>query len=109
MSKRRRAGHLTPTQRRERFDALHQMGCIVCARLGRGWVQPEIHHLRGHPWSGIGQRATDAHTIPLCHEHHRGKHGYHSSPREFEISFGSQQALLAQVDAYIRHAAEQSL
>jgi len=106
MGKRKRDGYLTPTQRRERFDALHQMGCIVCARLGRGWVEPEIHHLRGHPWSGTGQRATDSHTIPLCHEHHRGKHGYHFSPREFEASYGSQKMLLDEVNAVIQFDAE---
>ena len=96
MSKRKqRPGHLTPSQREARFSALTRMGCIVCARLQRGWVEPEIHHLKGYPWSGTGQRATDSYTIPLCPAHHRhGPAGYHHSPAEFAESFGAQAALL---------------
>lgn len=96
---------LTPGQRRRRFDALAAMGCIVCG------AHPEIHHLRGHPWSGAGQRAGDEHTIPLCRGHHRGDSllpgvvGYHESPAEFERQYGTQADLLEQVEQRLREAA----
>ena len=90
---------------RERMDFLVEFGCIVCRNEGRGWVAPEIHHLRGHQWSGMGKRASHQHTIPLCPAHHRhGSEydiGYHQSPSEFQDRYGTQAELLAQIDAEI--------
>jgi len=80
---------------------------VVCRNESHGHVHAEIHHLRGHPWSGAGQRASDAHTIPLCPEHHRtgdgtdGRVGYHWSPAEFEARYGTQAELLEQVNRMI--------
>jgi hypothetical protein len=106
--KRRTSGpSLTAAQRQVRFDALTRMGCIVCRNETFGIIPPEIHHLRGHPWSGASQKASDAHTIPLCPLHHRegdGTHGfigYHQSPAEFEARYGSQGQLLEQVNGLL--------
>jgi len=91
------------------MDALVEYGCIVCRNEGRGWVAPEIHHLRGHQWSGMGKRASHQNTIPLCPVHHRHgsgwekgcEVGYHQSPGEFQVKYGTQAELLAQIDAEI--------
>jgi len=87
------------------MDALVEYGCIVCRNEGRGWVAPEIHHLRGNQWSGMGKRASHKHTIPLCPVHHRhgSQHdtGYHQSPAGFQEQYGTQAELLAQIDAEI--------
>ena len=93
---------MTPKQRQRRFAALTDMGCIVCLNQGRGWVPPEIHHLKGSPWSGMGKKEDDANTIPLYPGHHRyggdGEIGFHQSPAEFRERYGSQGDLYAQVE-----------
>ena len=96
---------MTPKQRKARFDALTEIGCIVCRNQGYGWTPPEIHHLKGTPWSAMGMRASDEHTIPLCAAHHRYGHqreiGFHQSPSEWREKYGSQADLLYQVDEMI--------
>lgn len=97
---------LAPAQREARFAAFQAIGCIVCRLQGLGWVQPAVHHLRGHPWSGAGQRASDADSVPLCAPHHQtgdGKGpgqeiGYHWSPAQFEAAYGTQGELLEKTD-----------
>lgn len=88
-----------------RFERLFEIGCIVCLNQGRGWVPPEIHHLKGNPWSAMGKRASDAHTIPLCPGHHRygghGEVGFHQSPAEWRERYGSQADLFVQVEEII--------
>jgi hypothetical protein len=98
---------MTPAARKARFDRLVEIGCIACLRdpdLGF-WVEPEIHHLKGHPYSSMGKRAADEYTIPLCAIHHRhgawGHPGYHQSPRAFERKYGTQAELLAAVEAML--------
>ena len=87
---------------RERLNKLSELGCVVCSNEGRGFVDTEIHHLKGHRWSGMGKRASHLHTIPLCPVHHRHGGpvdiGYHQSPRQFEERYGSQADLLEQVN-----------
>ena len=103
-SEKRRPGYLSPKRRQERFDALFALGCIVCLRERLGYVEPEIHHLKGARWSGAGQKATDAHTIPLCPRHHRhGPDGYHHSPKEFEDQHGTQAELLEITNETLEH------
>ena len=104
-SDKRRPGYLTPQERAARFDALTALGCVVCLREGAGYTSPELHHCKGHPWSGAGQRATDAHTIPLCLQHHRhGPDGYHHSPATFESRYGTQAELLAATNDALEYA-----
>ena len=96
---------MTPKQRKIRFERLVELGCVVCWREHGVYVEPEIHHLRGHPWSGMGQRAKDEFTIPLCRVHHRtggaGEVGYHQSPAQFESRYGSQGDLLEVVEGWL--------
>lgn len=60
---------------RARFDALADMGCILCDLLGFGKTPPQIHHIR--TGQGIARRASHHETIPLCPEHHQGDTGVH--------------------------------
>ena len=99
---------MKPAQRRKRFNLLERHGCVVCRREYGVHTPPEIHHLKGHPWSGMGMRASDKFTIPLCPVHHRhgsratGDVGYHQSPAEFERRYGSQAFLLRQIEDWIQ-------
>ena len=98
---------MTPKQRKVRFDGLARIGCVVCLRHMRVYTVPVIHHLRGHPWSGAGQRASDEHTIPLCPAHHQsGGYGvaYHAGPKEWERRYGSQGEMLAWVNKKLEAA-----
>lgn len=102
---------MTAAERKARFDALVAIGCCVCRREHGAYTPPQVHHLRGHPWSGAGQRADDRFTIPLCFSHHQGGEkgvAYHAGARSFEANYGTQAELLAYVDAQIasRAAAE---
>ena len=72
-------------ERKARFNALSQHGCCICLRPA------EIHHLLGIKYSGMGQKADDEYTIPLCVEHHRGHIGiHHLGQRKWESIFGEQ-------------------
>lgn len=77
-------------------DAILQLGCCVCARLGFGRTPAEVHHiLRG------GRRIGHLDTIPLCSPgHHRNGDGgqkisRHPFRRRFEAAYGTEQELLA--------------
>jgi hypothetical protein len=80
------------------FNALSDMGCIVCLNEHGVVSQPDIHHLT----SG-SKRIGDLHTIPLCPTHHR--FGINNSfavsrhpwKREFERRYGTEAELYAQV------------
>lgn len=88
---------MNKSERAARFDALTRLGCCVCRREFGVYTIPAIHHLRGHPWSGGGQRAGDEHTIGLCRLHHQdGGHGvaYHAGAKSFEAAYGTQRELL---------------
>ena len=88
--------------RKKRFNALAEYGCVVCRNAGYGRTWPEIHHICGHGYSGMGKRASDEHTIPLCPVHHRfsmqGAVAYHADPKKFEKRYGTQSELLDQVN-----------
>lgn len=49
-----------------------QTGCIVCRRLGNGWVPGQVHHVA----EGSSKRSDFA-TVCLCPAHHDGKGGFH--------------------------------
>lgn len=48
---------------REHMDKVAELGCVVC-----GWTA-EVHHITSGV--GMGQRASNYETIPLCPTHHR--------------------------------------
>jgi hypothetical protein len=80
---------MTPKERKDRFDALSELGCAVCGQ------PPQIHHLTGLKYRGMGQKAGDECTIPLCMNHHTGQQGIHSiGKRQWEADYGTQEELL---------------
>lgn len=87
---------MKPKERKKRFSALAEQGCCICRR------PTEIHHLIGFKYRGIGQKATDENTIPLCVEHHRGSQGiHHLGMKTWEKVYGTQEFHLEKVDFLI--------
>jgi|TARA_A100001037_G_scaffold298260_1_gene321661 hypothetical protein len=83
-------------QEREHLQAVVDLGCIACAKLGIYDSPAEIHHIKGK--FRMGRKASHFETIPLCPAHHRnGGTSYHVNPREFTEYFGSQEELLEEV------------
>lgn len=87
---------MKPKERKARFNALSQYGCCVCRRPA------EIHHLLGIKYSGMGQKAKDEITIPLCVDHHRGEQGIHQiGQRTWESAYGEQEFHLERVNRWL--------
>ena len=86
---------------RARLALVASMPCCVC-----GARPVEVHHVRATV--GLGQRAGDDQTIPLCPQHHRtGGFGvaFHAGPREWERQHGPQVEHLAAVNRMLGVAA----
>lgn len=84
---------MTAKERKQRFNRLSELGCCICLKPA------EIHHLIGYRYRGMGQKAEDQYTIPLCAEHHRGQMGIHRLGRkEWERVFGEQEYHLKKVN-----------
>lgn len=84
---------MTKKERKKRFNFLSEYGCVICRQPA------EIHHLIGIEHKGLGQKAPDDKTIPLCPNHHRGQQGIHTlGKRVWESKFGKQEILLAKVN-----------
>lgn len=63
------------------------LGCMLCRHLGLGNTPAAVHHIR--TGIGMGRRASDFDTIPLCPEHHQGNTGLHGMGRKaFERHYG---------------------
>ena len=79
------------------FQALQDLGCIVCLNEGVK-SPPDIHHIHRN-----SRRVDDFHSIPLCPHHHRlgvNNEGYvsrHPWKKEFERRYGSEWDLFEQV------------
>lgn len=69
---------MTPAQRH--MGKVAALGCILCRRLGYGQTPALVHHIR--TGIGMGKRASDFDTIPLCPEHHQGMTGIHGMGRK---------------------------
>ncbi len=64
-----------------------QLGCAVCERMGYADSPAMVHHPR--TGVGMGKKAPDSETIPLCHRHHQGEDGVHTLGRKaWERRFG---------------------
>jgi hypothetical protein len=77
-------------EQKEHLKRVAQIPCIIC---NNPYV--EVHHITGV--SGLGAKASDFETIPLCAEHHRlGDRGVavHSGVKSFEDKYGTQLHLL---------------
>jgi hypothetical protein len=80
---------VTGAEKKERFNRLSEMGCCICGR------PPQIHHLIGSQHRGMGQKAPDEKTIPLCQPHHTGQEGIHKmGMHPWEEMFGAQVVML---------------
>ncbi len=63
-----------------------EVGCILCHHLGLGATPAHVHHIR--EGQGMGQRASNFLTIPLCPEHHQGASGIHGlGAKAFERTY----------------------
>lgn len=65
---------------KKHLNAVAELGCILCSRLGFSGTPAEVHHIR--TGTGAGRRASHFETIPLCPEHHRGNSGLHGLGRK---------------------------
>jgi len=84
--------------RDKRFESLVELGCIACLIDGNYRSLAVIHHCTGTSYRGIGQKASDEETIPLCPYHHRD---VHLRKEEFELRYSTQAQLLEKVNGYI--------
>ena len=72
---------------REYMGKVAELGCCICRMLGYGATPAHVHHIR--TGVGMGRRASDFETIPLCPEHHQGNTGIHGMGRKaFERKYG---------------------
>ena len=76
--------------------------CVVC-----GAWPVHVHHIKRRPDGqkyGLGQKAPDTRTIPLCPYHHQhGPQGeaFHAGPKAFERAHGNEMDLLAMTEAML--------
>lgn len=81
--------------KRERYEKLIEIGCILCQERWGIYTPAEIHHLRS--MGSAGKRASWEQTIPLCPAHHRtGGYGvaYHAGKDGWEQSNETSEARL---------------
>lgn len=64
-----------------------QLPCCGCGAVG-----VQVHHVTGHPFRGVGKKAADVFTIPLCPECHES---LHRGVKTWELRHGAQVELLA--------------
>lgn len=69
------------------LQKVRELGCIICKSPA------SAHHIRNG--QGMGQKASDYETIPLCHYHHQGKEGIHvCGTKVWQMRFGTELELL---------------
>lgn len=67
---------------REYMDKVASLPCAICGAYG-----VHVHHIR--TGIGMGRRASNFDTLPLCPEHHQGKSGIHGMGRKaWELHHG---------------------
>ena len=83
----------TPTKdEKKHMDDVSRIGCIVCRKLGLGYIPAEIHHINGKT-----QPLCHFQVLPLCYEHHQGQSGIHHNKTIFESKYGKEIKLLERV------------
>lgn len=60
---------------RDYMGRVAALGCAICRRMGWGATPAEVHHRKDG--TGLGKRAADEDSCPLCPEHHTGPTGIH--------------------------------
>jgi hypothetical protein len=68
-------GGVSTKAERLHLDRVASLGCIVCYLLDDGYKAAQVHHIR--EGQGMGERAGNFLTIPLCPDHHTGPQGVH--------------------------------
>lgn len=58
---------------KKHLDYIRQLPCACCLR-DRSDQHREAHHLLRDSGKGLGMKAGDEHTIPLCTQHHNDLH-----------------------------------
>ena len=93
-----------PTKAEAAFVArVVRLGCVCCRNNGLDTLDApcEVHHLRVNN-TGVALRSGWHRILGLCPPHHRqadgsaawqGEIGYHVSPEEFELRYGTQEDL----------------
>jgi len=66
---------MTTLKEKKHMNAVAELGCAVCRRMGYEGTPAELHHKRAG--TGAGRRSSHMDVIPLCPEHHRGNTGLH--------------------------------
>lgn len=64
-------------EQKKHYNAVAELGCILCIFKGYGRTPCEIHHIRR-----FGSKRDNAPVIGLCPEHHRGATGVHGMGRK---------------------------
>lgn len=92
----------------ERFTAMSRIGCIVCRVFHNTRSDAHIHHLSGLKYRGMGMKARDDHTIPLCPTHHqygtKAIPSVHLQPKIFAERYGTQEELLEMTNKMLEAA-----
>ena len=76
------------------------LGCIACRLLGYGETPAQLHHPR--TGQGMGQRSRHWLCIPLCPEHHTGKHGIHGHGFEARTKLTEMDLLASTIEEVMR-------
>ena len=69
------------------LDYIRHMPCCICGKVG-----VEAHHLM-RPWSGsrgMGMKAGDQNSVPLCPDHHRALHQAGNEEKFFTQTMGDE-------------------
>ena len=72
------------------MDKVASLGCYVCLRPA------SLHHIR-YPGLGMGRKSSNFEVVPLCYDHHQGKHSIHLDKKNFEKNFGTEKEILKNV------------
>lgn len=69
---------------RKHMGRVAELGCYLCRELGYGPTPAQVHHVR--EGLGMGQRASDWLTVPLCDRHHANSSpdGWHGQRRAWK-------------------------
>lgn len=95
---------------KQHMQAVRDLGCIACKQMGFPDSPAVAHHIRAG--GGMGYKASDYETIPLCPTHHtNGDYGtaIHKSEAAFEKRYGTEEELLKQTwrEVYGKNATHQ--
>lgn len=83
---------------RDHMSKVADIGCIACLNMGFPGTPAAVHHIT--TGTGMGQRSSHYHVLPLCGPHHQtGGHGIaiHAGVKTWEGVYGTELELLEQV------------